>query len=316
MEVLYFFESIRNPFLDAVMSVLTYLGSEIAFLAFAMGVFWCYDKRRGYYLMTVGYIGVIINQFLKIMCMIPRPWVLDPSFTTVPGAQADAGGYSFPSGHTQNSTGTYGGILLFSKKLWVRIACIAMIVIVPITRMYLGVHTPLDVGVSLLIGAVLVLALYPVFEQTKKDPRLMYWLLGGFFLLSIVFAAFAMLYPFPADIDPENLYSLRKNAFTLLGAVGGVFLFYPIEKKFIDFDEKATLPGQIVKMVFGFAVVMGVKEGLKAIFVRIAVDELGRELLWMRSIRYFAVVAVAMAVVPIFFKYFARLGAKKTAESQ
>ncbi len=311
MEVLYFFESIRNPFLDAVMSVLTYLGSEIAFLAFAMGVFWCVDKRRGYYLMTVGYIGVIINQFLKIMCMVPRPWVIDPDFTTVSGAQNDAGGYSFPSGHTQNSTGTYGGILLFSKKLWVRIACIAMIVIVPITRMYLGVHTPLDVGVSLLIGAVLVVGLYPVFEQTKKHPSLMYWLLGGFFLLSVAFAVFGMVYPFPAEVDTANLYELRKNSFTLLGAVAGVFIFYPIEKKFIRFDEKATVLGQIVKLVFGVALVMAVKEGLKAIFVSIVTDELGRELLWMRSVRYFAVVAVAMGVVPLFFRYFSDLGAKK-----
>ncbi len=310
MEVLYFFESIRNPVLNALMSILTYLGSEVAFLAFAMGVFWCYDKRRGYYIMTVGYIGVIINQFLKIMCMIPRPWVIDPNFTTVAGAKADAGGYSFPSGHTQNATGTYGGIFMFAKKLWVRIACIALIVIVPITRMYLGVHTPLDVGVSLLIGAALVLALYPVFELTKKHPDLMYWLLGGFFLLSIVFTLFSALYPFSPDIDPANLYELRKNACTLLGATGGVFLFYPIEKKYIKFDEKATAWGQIVKMLFGIGLVMAVKEGLKAVFKAIT----GEEQLWMRSVRYFVVVAVAMGIVPIFFKYFKNIGAKQTVE--
>lgn len=307
MEVLYFFESIRNPILDAIMSVLTYLGSEIAFLAFAMGVCWCFDKRRGYYLMTVGYIGVIINQFLKIMCMIPRPWVLDPNFTTVAGAQADAGGYSFPSGHTQNSTGTFGSVLTFTKKRWLRALLIAFIVIVPITRMYLGVHTPLDVGVSLLIGGALVLALYPLFELTKKKPNLMFYLLGGFFAISILFTVFALVYPFPAEIDAENLYELRKNAFTLLGATGGVFVFYPIEKKFINFDEKATPWGQVVKLVFGVALVMAVKEGLKAVFVLIS----GEEALWMRSIRYFAVVAVAMAVVPIFFKYFKNIGAKK-----
>ncbi len=312
MEFLYFLESIRNPVLDAIMSVLTYLGSEIAFLAFAMAVYWCVDKRRGYYIMTVGYIGVIINQFLKIMCMIPRPWVIDPNFTTVEGAKADAGGYSFPSGHTQNSTGTYGGIFMFGKKLWLRILCIAFIIIVPITRMYLGVHTPLDVGVSLLIGAVLVVALYPVFELTKKHPNLLYCLLGGFFLLAIVFTLFSMLYPFSAEVDPDNLYELRKNACTLLGATGGVFIFYPIEKKYINFDEKATAWGQIVKMIFGIAVVMAVKEGLKAIFVAIS----GTEQLWMRSVRYFAVVAVAMIVVPIFFKYFARIGAKKAADGQ
>ena len=45
MEFLYFLESIRNPVLDAIMSVITYLGDEVAFLALALGVFWCVSKK-------------------------------------------------------------------------------------------------------------------------------------------------------------------------------------------------------------------------------------------------------------------------------
>lgn len=310
MDVLYFFESIRNPVLDAIMSLVTLFGSEIAFLAFGLGFYWCVSKNDGYYIISVGFVGTVICQMLKILCMVPRPWILDKNFTAIESAKADAGGYSFPSGHTQNSTGTYGSILLAKKHLWLRIVCIALMVLVPISRMYLGVHTPLDVGVSLLIGLALVFAMYPLFQQTKKNPNLMYWITGTFFLISIAFVLFAFLFPFPSDIDAENLFELRKNACTLIGTVGGVFVFNFIERKFVNFSEKATLPGQIVKLVVGLGLTVAIKEGLKAIFTLIV----GEELLWMRSIRYFAVVAFAMAIYPLMFKFFANIGSKKASE--
>ena len=309
MNILYFFESIRTPMLDKLVLLLTELGSEVGFLSAALIFFWCVDKRRGYYIMSVGFLGVIINQVMKILFMIPRPWVLDPEFTPVESAIEDAGGYSFPSGHTQNSTGTFGSIALIAKKNWLRIVFIAIIIIVPLTRMYLGVHTLLDVSVSLLIGAALALALYPLFERTRKDPKFMYILLGAFFLISIAFTLFAYLWKFPSDIDTENLYELRKNAMTLLGSTGGVFLFYPIEQKFVKFDTKATVWGQIVKVAVGLAAVLGVKEGLKAAFKLICG---GTEPLALRSVRYFTVVAVAMAVYPLLFKYLAKIGVHKS----
>ena len=182
MKVLYFFESIRNPFLDAIMTAFTYLGSEIAFIVFALIVYWCVDKKRGFFVLSVGYIGVIINQLLKIIFMVPRPWVIDKDFTIVESARADAEGYSFPSGHTQNAVGTYGSIARFLKKRWSTIVSIVLIIAIAVSRMYLGVHTPLDVGVSILIGTALVFGLYPIFKLSDRKPVILFWLLGGFFL--------------------------------------------------------------------------------------------------------------------------------------
>ena len=103
MGVLYALESIRTPALDKIMSVITLLGGELFFMVIAVTVFWCVSKREGYYLMIVGFFGTVINQFLKILCCVPRPWVKDPGFTIVESARAEATGYSFPSGHTQNA---------------------------------------------------------------------------------------------------------------------------------------------------------------------------------------------------------------------
>ncbi len=63
MDLLYFFESIRTPFLNVVMQLITELGGETVFLAAAIILFWCVDKKEGYYMMTVGFAGIIVNQF-------------------------------------------------------------------------------------------------------------------------------------------------------------------------------------------------------------------------------------------------------------
>ena len=73
MTLLYWFESIRLPALDAFMSLVTRLGEETFFMAAALFVFWCRDKRRGYYLLSVGFVGTLVNQWLKIVCRVPRP---------------------------------------------------------------------------------------------------------------------------------------------------------------------------------------------------------------------------------------------------
>ena len=90
MGILYFFESIRSPVLDQIMSLITHLGEEAVFLVAALLIFWCVDKNRGYYLMAVGFVGTILNQFLKLVFRIPRPWVRDPNFTIVESARAAA----------------------------------------------------------------------------------------------------------------------------------------------------------------------------------------------------------------------------------
>ena len=72
MALLYWLESIRIPFLDTLMQIFTYLGDEILFIVIALAVFWCVDKREGYYLLFVGFFGTILNQFLKLLYRIPR----------------------------------------------------------------------------------------------------------------------------------------------------------------------------------------------------------------------------------------------------
>ena len=212
MEVLYWFESIRCPALDFFFSLITRLGEETFFLILALGLFWCVDKRKGYYLMAVGFVGTIINQFLKLAFRVPRPWVRDPNFTIVESAREGATGYSFPSGHTQTAVGIYGG-LARSGRGWARWASLLLAVLIPISRLYLGVHTIWDVGVSAVIGLALVLLLWPLFQWIWREPRRLYLVMGAVLLLAAAYTAYVELWPFPADLDSVNYAEGVKNAY-------------------------------------------------------------------------------------------------------
>ena len=177
MPVLHFFESIRNPVLDALFSVITLCGEETVFMAVGMIVFWCVSKYQGYFLLCTGFAGTIINQFLKMLFRIPRPWVKDPSFTIVESAKEAAAGYSFPSGHTQTSVGLFGGLARWNTNRIIRIICISLCVLVPVSRMYLGVHTPQDVLVSVGLALALVFLACPLFKKAQDSPKTMYAIL-------------------------------------------------------------------------------------------------------------------------------------------
>ena len=304
MGFLYFLESIRVPVLNEFMLLITKLGEETAFLAVALILFWCVDKRTGYYVMSVGFVGTIGSQFLKLACRVPRPWVLDPEFTILEEAREAAAGYSFPSGHSQSAVGTFGGMAAAIKKKWLRIVFIAIAVLVPLSRMYIGVHTPADVLVGSGMSVILIFALNPLVYG--KDGKGMKALLAGMIVLALAYLAYVELWPFPVDIDAHNLQSGYKNAYTLLGALLGVAVTYVVDEKKLQFQVKAVWWAQVLKVVLGLGVVLLVKEGLRA-----PLDYLCGGHMIGRAVRYFLIVVVAGIVWPLTFPWFRNLGLKE-----
>lgn len=302
MEILYWLENIRCPFLTQLMLLITRFGEETAFLVAALIVFWCLDKNKGYYLMAVGFCGTILNQFLKLLCKVPRPWVLDPDFNAVEEAIPAATGYSFPSGHSQSSVGVFGGLALTGKNKMLRWIFIAIAVLVPFSRMYLGVHTPQDV----LVGSLSALALVFVFRFVNEGKHLKPVLLGmaG---LSVAYLIFAQFIIDPANMDTYNYTHGVQNAYTLMGAIFGMVVVHYVDEKWVHFDVKAIWWAQVLKMLGGLLVVLAVKVGLKTPLNALFGDYPGR------AVRYFLVVLVAGCLWPLTFRWFAGLGKKGKA---
>ena len=306
MEFLRLLESIRIPALNVFFSGITYCGDEIAFMVTAFALFWCVNKRTGYYAFLVGLFGTVGNQWLKIACRIPRPWVLDPNFTIVESARAAATGYSFPSGHTQNAVGTFGAIALTTKRKWVRGVCIALIVLVPFSRMYLGVHTPLDVGVAFLMAAALLALFYPVFRSEQAMAKGMPWLLSAAVLLAVAFTFYmGGLRVDAASLDGSNFAHAQENAYKLLGAVIALLPVYFLEKRYVKFETGAVWYAQIAKLVLGLGLAMAVKSVLKAPLNALLPGGLGD------AIRYFVLVLFAGCIWPLTFRWFGKWGKQR-----
>ncbi len=305
MKFLELLATLRTPFFDKAFLSITALGGEMVFIAVAVIIFWCVSKKNGYFLLSVGFVGMVVNQFLKISFRILRPWDLNPHFEAVEAAMPDAGGFSFPSGHTQNSVGVFGSIFSFSKNKLIKVLCLILCLIIPFSRMYLGVHTPLDVFFSFFFAIFLIIVIKPIFEFCYKKTLRMYLFLGFMAVISIFFVVYVQFIFDPSVLDEgqmHNYTSALKNAYLIFGAIIGVLIALPIERYLVRFNEGGKWYTQAFKVSVGLILVLGLLEGLK-----LPLNALLPENTIARALRYGLVVVFVIAIYPISFKWFKKL---------
>ncbi len=299
-------EEFRTPFFDSFFSIITNLGDETVFIIIGLIFFWCIDKWQGYYLLSIGFLGTVINQFLKLVFRIQRPWIKDTSFTIVESAREAATGYSFPSGHTQASVGGFGGIARWNKKKAVRTISVIICIFVPFSRMYLGVHTPFDVFVSVIIALLLIFVFYPLCQKAKYNPNIMRAILLTVFAISMIYFLFVSFYKFPSNLDENNYIKGTEAAYKMLGCSLGILFSFELDWRIIKFKTKATLKIQILKLLIGIIPLLFIKE-----ILRYPLDILFKGTYIGDGVRYFFMVIFAGAIWPITFKYFSKLETKK-----
>ena len=305
MEFLKLLEGIRTPFLDSLFSLITHLGEETIFIVVGLLFYWCINKKKGYYLFFVGLFGTVVNQFLKLWFRIPRPWVKDPEFTIVESARAEATGYSFPSGHTQSSVGLFGGIAATRKETIVKIVMLVLCILVPFSRLYLGVHTPLDVGVSILVAVVLIFAFKFLTDWAMKCKKNMRILMYSILALCLGFVLFVEFYNFPSDIDMYNFEHGLSNGYKMLGTFLGLYISYEIDSKFVNFTVEADFIAQALKFGLGLIPLILIKSALKQPLLALCGGHFVAD-----GIRYLLIGVFAGIVWPLTFKFFAKIGKK------
>lgn len=308
MPLLKLLEGLRAPWLTKIMDTVTLMGDETFFMLTALIILWCVSKKWGFRMLFIGLAGTAANQLLKAIFLVPRPWVLDPSFTIVESAREGASGYSFPSGHTHSAVSVFGTLAAWLRKGWIVALCVFMALLVAFSRMYLGVHTPLDVGVSLALGTVMVLALTTLFRRADGDDRRTGWVMLGAVLLTVLVLLYVCLAPATerniAEFDAHGVEDMWK----LVGAACGAMLAWWLDARCIRFETAAPLWVQLVKVLGGALVVLGVQTGLKPVM-----SLLFGELMLANGVRYFLIALAGGALWPMVFRFLP--GKKKAGEA-
>ena len=221
-------------------------------------VYWCIDFRAGVYLFSLESFNIFFAHLFKMIACVYRPWVLDsrihPSELAVPFAK----GYSFPSGHSAMSSSVVGGVAyLLRKNKIICAALIGLVLLVGFSRMWLGVHTPQDVVVGLLMGLFFVFAGNTLINWAQNDKNRYLYLLGiinVFAVLALIFVNFFNTYRMDYVsgellVDPQRLKynTIVVYAFSL-GLINGCFLC----ARFCPFNPKdVSVKRRIIRGIIG-----------------------------------------------------------------
>lgn len=308
MEFLKTLQQIRTPFFDAVFSTVTYLGDEIAFMAVVLAVLWCFDKKWGYRLFVMGMAGAALNQLLKAIFIVPRPWVLDSAIKPLPSALGSATGYSFPSGHTQSAAGLFGGVAAWLKKWAVTAVCVFLVLLTAFSRMYLGVHTPLDVGVSLATGLGTVLLFAFFYRKAETDDRVEPRLFLAAIVMALLLLFYVLLAPKTENNVPQFDQDGVKGAYVVFGTMLGVSVAWILDMRVLRYDIRAAWWAQILKFALGLGLVSAMRAVLKQPLLALVNGHAVAD-----CIRYFLMALTAGALWPLTFRFFAKTAPKREA---
>ncbi|MDR2571429.1 MAG: phosphatase PAP2 family protein [Oscillospiraceae bacterium] len=294
MELIRFFESIRSPFWDTIIGLITQLGEETIGIIIMCVLFWCFNKRTAYGIGIALILSGITVQGMKICFRIERPWIIDPTLNPIPGALEYATGYSFPSGHTQSAAALYGTLGAQIKNKPLKTVFFIIPILVALSRVYLGVHTLLDVVASLVISfAFIYITLKVILNDSNTNSKKRELNIAIVIIMySIAAVIIAAVLHTNGTIATENVIDCVKIAGTAIGFAIGMY----IERVHINFSVKSkSIMRQAVKVILGIIGLVAIMEGLKLVIGTGFISDM---------IRYFLMTLWIIALYPLIIKRF------------
>lgn len=256
--ILLFFQNISSPFMDSFANIASAVGEQTFVIAVMLYILWNLDKNKGFTICSTLLFSVMSMGALKAIVRAPRPFQV---LESIDGKRlATATGYSFPSGHTTTGSSFYSALAFAYKKRALSILCAVMIVLVGTSRLYLGVHWPIDVfgGLVLGIGITLIASAKMSALYDDKEKRYRFSIIVGAitFILGLVLAILL------------NTHSVDEVAFTdlmkTLALAGGGYLGFAFEVKKVNYSVEATVKKKLLRFFLGMVGVIGIM-GLKAL---------------------------------------------------
>lgn len=319
IEILLWFQKIREalgfPFsiFIAVLSDVICYGAVV----YAVLIYWCRNKKLGISLISIYGISVLINQFLKATFTVYRPWIKNSSITPSNYAIRGATGYSFPSSHAQSSAAINGTLAINKRKKNSFAINIFIIFFMAFTRLFIGVHTPTDVVVGMIIGILSIFIYYYYLRTIRNNPKREKQALLLFFMITAICVLYALYKSYPETYIDNKLIvdsiTMKKDSMRSIGVFIAIFLGFFLEKKYVDFKTEVSHNAKTLRFVLGLlitAVIFGISRFVFPLFLSIE---------FSRFFESFILGIVLTFIYPYFFNkyentWLAKLSAAKNKE--
>lgn len=181
METITFLQGFATPALDTFFQLVTRLGNTNAYIVLLLTVYLAVDSRMGQRLGLLVLVSYYLNFHLKGLLETARPFELDPALGRTPEARIVDSGPGFPSAHAQIALTFWGYLAWWLRRPWFWVLAVFVTVLVSVSRMYLGLHFPVDVLGGLVIGALgtaVMTVAEPLWPDVKRISRAVRLLLG------------------------------------------------------------------------------------------------------------------------------------------
>ncbi|MBR6349056.1 MAG: phosphatase PAP2 family protein [Lachnospiraceae bacterium] len=296
MSLLYALSEIRIPLLNTLLSVVSFLGSEV-FLLLAMALcFWCYDKRLAYRLSFSFIIAGTLGHLLKVIFHMPSPVIRDSSFKPVDGILRSKTTLSFPSMRSLGIGCISITALMKEPRIWAKIIAVIFLILVPFSQLYLGLDTLLDIGFGLIIAIVVTILVNKYMDNTATDRTQYLKFMFILLIFPVVLLCVSLALFYNEVIAYDNMLEAVKSS----GIFSALIISWYFESTYINFSERCDRWWmQLIKIVLGLAIVFGLNAGFKSLF------GLFGENFWAGDfLRYFLITGFIFGAYPIFIKQF------------
>ena len=210
--LLHFVQSFASPFLDVFFLIMTFFGSPIPWFVLGAIVYWSGRENKGFHFMNILLFSIIVIGSLKAIIARPRP---SPEFFRVI-VNDHYSTFSFPSSHAGIIASYYSYLRGRLAKNIARLFAL-LVLLVMLSRTYLGVHFPSDVIVGAIIGIGIGLIAWFFETELIQHHFKLSKLEGEFFFVMAIMLALASLF-FLGEI-------------TILGAMFGFYAGFFLSKE-------------------------------------------------------------------------------------
>jgi membrane-associated phospholipid phosphatase len=256
------------------MQFFSFLGTEEFIMLVLPFLYWCVDSLLGIRLAVVLMFTTSFNGAFKLAFHTPRPYWFSPSVQGL----AQETSFGIPSNHSQTAVVIWGILAAYLRKGWGWLVAILLMLLIGLSRLYLGVHFPQDVLTGWLIGGLILwLALRfwdPLAAWAKKHSAL--WQVLAAWLTSLVVFLLPLvpyLWLKIANWQPPQAWaSFAAQAITAQdGATAGGTLFGLLAglvwlARRGGFQTKGVWWEFVLRYLLGIAGVLIIRYGLKFIF--------------------------------------------------